>query len=234
MGAASSLLAIVAFLFMVGGMVTSLVPWVGSILSFGAPVVAIFGIVLGGVGMSRAKQMGDSDTFATLGLALNVFAFLFGLLFALTCGVCNACVSQSQQQQGRWNLGPTPSTQSNPWQMPSPPPPGANPVAPTGPSGFTPPPMGPNPNGTDPNANPDPNGVNPHGANPPADPASCRAAEACCRAFFDDPTSCEEVLGAARASDDPAEACTRMAREYRAGLTSLDRPIPSECETSTP
>ncbi|MCB9624500.1 MAG: hypothetical protein H6723_14395, partial [Sandaracinus sp.] len=159
MGAASSLLAIVAFLFMVGGMVTSLVPWVGSILSFGAPVVAIFGIVLGGVGMSRAKQMGDSDTFATLGLALNVFAFLFGLLFALTCGVCNACVSQSQQQQGRWNLGPTPgSTPSNPWQV-TPPPPGANPVAPTGPSGFTPPPMGPNPNGTDPNANPDPNGA---------------------------------------------------------------------------
>lgn len=237
MGVASSILAFLAFVFLMGGMVTSLVPYVGSVLSFGAPLLALFGIVLGGVGMSRAKQMGDSDTFATLGLTLNVIAFVFGLLLALTCGVCNACISHSAQQNGNWNLGPTPGSGST-WP-PNPPPAnpmGTSPFGNSGPSGFSPPPIGPTP---------DPNGTTANGTNGTAangtaangtngtpvgvDVPACRAAEACCRAFFDDATPCDESLAAARSASDVAEACAQMAREYRAGLTSLDREIPTDC-----
>lgn len=229
MGVASSILAILAFVFLLGGMLTSLVPYVGSVLSFGAPLLALFGIVLGGVGISRAKQHGDSDTFATLGLTLNIIAFLFGLVFALTCGLCNACISQSAQQNARWNLGPTPGSAGT-WPTTTP---GTTPTTPLGttgttpttPSGFSPPPLVPTP------VLPDPNGatpsVDPTGAT--ADVPECRAAEACCRAFFDDGTPCDESLAAARASNDVADACSQMAREYRAGLTSLDREIPPEC-----
>ena len=232
MGVASSILAILAFVFLLGGMLTSLVPYVGSVLSFGAPLLALFGIVLGGVGMSRAKQHGDSDTFATLGLTLNIIAFLFGLVFALTCGLCNTCISQSAQQNARWNLGPTPgsaggagmgSPGSAGWPTPAPTPP-------TGPSGFSPPPLVPtpvlpDPNGTTPTVDP----TDPSGVAPATDVPECRTAEACCRAFFDDATPCDESLAAARASSDVADACTQMAREYRAGLTSLDREIPPGC-----
>jgi hypothetical protein len=233
MGVASSILAILAFVFLLGGMLTSLVPYVGSVLSFGAPLLALFGIVLGGVGMSRAKQHGDSDTFATLGLTLNIIAFLFGLVFALTCGLCNACISQSAQQNARWNLGPTPGSaggagmgspgSAGTWPTPAPTPP-------TGPSGFSPPPLVPtpvlpDPNGTTPTVDP----TDPSGVAPATDVPECRTAEACCRAFFDDATPCDESLAAARASSDVADACTQMAREYRAGLTSLDREIPPGC-----
>lgn len=238
MGVASSILAILAFFFLLGGMLTSLVPYVGSVLSFGAPLLALFGIVLGGVGMSRAKQHGDSDTFATLGLTLNIIAFLFGLVFALTCGLCNACISQSAQQNARWNLGPTPGSAGT-WPTTTPgttTPLGTTPT----PSGFSPPPLVPtpvlpDPNGTTPNGT-TPNGTRPNGTRPSVDPTTptadvpeCRAAEACCRAFFDDATPCDESLAAARASSDVADACSQMAREYRAGLTSLDREIPPEC-----
>lgn len=234
MGVASSILAILAFFFLLGGMLTSLVPYVGSVLSFGAPLLALFGIVLGGVGMSRAKQHGDSDTFATLGLTLNIIAFLFGLVFALTCGLCNACISQSAQQNARWNLGPTPGSAGTwPTTTPgtTPTPLGTTPLGTTPtPSGFSPPPLVPTP------VLPDPNGTTPNGTRPSVDPTTptadvpeCRAAEACCRAFFDDATPCDESLAAARASSDVADACSQMAREYRAGLTSLDREIPPEC-----
>lgn len=226
MGVASSILAILAFVFLLGGMLTSLVPYVGSVLSFGAPLLALFGIVLGGVGISRAKQHGDSDTFATLGLTLNIIAFLFGLVFALTCGLCNACISQSAQQNARWNLGPTPGSARS-----TPTPSITTPTIPTGPSGFSPPPLVPTPVLPDPNTTTpsvDPS-VDPTGATPTADVPECRTAEACCRAFFDDATPCDESLAAARASSDVADACNQMAREYRAGLTSLDREIPPAC-----
>jgi hypothetical protein len=234
MGVASSILAILAFVFLLGGMLTSLVPYVGSVLSFGAPLLALFGIVLGGVGMSRAKQHGDSDTFATLGLTLNVIAFLFGLVFALTCGLCNACISQSAQQNARWNLGPTPGSTGSTGTWPTPTPMPTLPT-PTGPSGFSPPPLVPTPVLPDPNATTpaDPNATAPNAdptaAIPTADVPECRTAEACCRAFFDDATPCDESLAAARASSDVADACNQMAREYRAGLTSLDREIPPAC-----
>ncbi len=82
-----------SFIMMVMGFFLSPVPILGSLLSFGAPVVAIAGIVMGGVAMSRAKQMGQESGAATAGLIVSIIAFFPALLVALTCGMCNACVT---------------------------------------------------------------------------------------------------------------------------------------------
>ena len=93
MGVGSVVLGVVSLLMMFGGIVLAWLPGVGSILSFGAPVVALIGAVLGGIAMSRAKQEGESGGAATAGLILSIISFVFGLVFALTCGLCNACFS---------------------------------------------------------------------------------------------------------------------------------------------
>jgi hypothetical protein len=74
---------------MFAGAAMTWVPFVGTMLSFLAPVLAIAGIVLGGVAMSRAKQMGDNDGLAIAGLVVNVVAFVPAMVVALTCGLCN-------------------------------------------------------------------------------------------------------------------------------------------------
>lgn len=90
MGVGSIVLGVVSLLMMFGGILLTWLPGVGSILSFGAPVVALVGAVLGGIAMSRAKQDGESGGAGTAGLIVSIIAFLFSLIFALTCGLCNA------------------------------------------------------------------------------------------------------------------------------------------------
>jgi len=90
MGVGSIVLGVVSLLMMFGGILLTWLPGVGSILSFGAPVVALIGAVLGGISMSRAKQEGESGGAGMAGLIVSIIAFLFGLIFALTCGLCNA------------------------------------------------------------------------------------------------------------------------------------------------
>lgn len=90
----SLLLGIFSFLFALGGVVLVVVPYVGSLLSFGAPVLSLFGIVLGGVALSRAKQDSQPTGLALSGLIVSAVALLPALLFAMTCGVCNANCSQ--------------------------------------------------------------------------------------------------------------------------------------------
>jgi len=82
-----------SFIMMVAGFFLSWVPVLGSLLSFGAPVVALAGVVMGGVGMSRAKQSGDESGPAIAGLIVSLIAFFPALLVALTCGMCNACLT---------------------------------------------------------------------------------------------------------------------------------------------
>jgi hypothetical protein len=90
MGVGSIVLGVVSLLMMFGGILLTWLPGVGSVLSFGAPVVALVGAVLGGLSMSRAKQEGESGGAGMAGLIVSIIAFLFGLIFALTCGLCNA------------------------------------------------------------------------------------------------------------------------------------------------
>ncbi len=96
---ASLVLGGVSFLFMIGGFFLTAVPIAGSILSFGAPLLSLTGIVLGGMAMSRAKQQGGSNGVALAGLILNIVAFLLSLAVALTCGLCNACLTSAEMNR---------------------------------------------------------------------------------------------------------------------------------------
>jgi hypothetical protein len=90
MGVASVLVGVLALLMMFAGIFLAWRPGAGSLLSFGAPLVALVGAVLGGMAMSRAKQEGGSSGAGLAGLIVSIVAFLLGLVFALTCGLCNA------------------------------------------------------------------------------------------------------------------------------------------------
>jgi len=93
MGIASIVLGVAAFVFMLGGVFLWWIPILGALLAFGAPVLALAGCVTGGVGLSRARQEGDSTGLATAGLIVSIIAFVFGLVVAVTCGFCGALCS---------------------------------------------------------------------------------------------------------------------------------------------
>ena len=101
MAIGSIIIGVIAFLFMVAGFFLSPVPYVGAVLSFGSPVLGIVGIVMAGVSMSRAKQTGESSGAATAGLVVNIIAFILGLAVALTCGLCNACMTSNMNNPNR-------------------------------------------------------------------------------------------------------------------------------------
>ena len=89
MGLGAILLGVFSFVCMFGGAALTPIPFVGTMLSFLSPVLAIAGIVLGGVAMSRAQREGEQDGLAIAGLVVNVVAFVPAMLVALTCGLCN-------------------------------------------------------------------------------------------------------------------------------------------------
>ena len=107
MAIGSIIIGVIAFLFMVAGFFFSPVPYAGAVLSFGSPVLGIVGIVMAGVSMSRAKQTGESNGAATAGLVVNIVAFILGLAVALTCGLCNACMTSNMNnpRHGGQGLG---------------------------------------------------------------------------------------------------------------------------------
>lgn len=153
MGIASIVLGILALLFALGGFLVSFVPVVGAypgvFLSFTAPVLALMGIVLGGVGISRAREEGTETGAATAGLIVSIIAFFPAFLVAMTCGVCNTMCASAAMQGGRHD--------PDPWWMVD--------------AGATPP-MFPPPTAIDPPLDPDPSdpqAVDP-GQPPPAFP----------------------------------------------------------------
>jgi hypothetical protein len=111
MALASILLAVVSFGCAAVGFVATItiIPHLGAAFSFGAPVLALIGVALGGTAMSRAKREGTRTDVARAGVILNVIAFIPGLLIALTCGVCNALFSSNNmhvQRTTQWSTGP--------------------------------------------------------------------------------------------------------------------------------
>jgi len=92
-GIVSIILGALALLFVFGGLFTSFIPFVGTVMAFGAPVLAIAGLVLGGLGMSRAKRQGAPAGLPLSGVIVSGIALLPALVVALTCGLCNACFS---------------------------------------------------------------------------------------------------------------------------------------------
>jgi hypothetical protein len=97
---ASLVLGIVALLCVGGGVVTAWVPFLGSLLSFGGVILALAGIVVGGLSISRARRDGEPTGVPIAGLVTSIVAFLPGVLCALTCGLCNTALTADRFKQG--------------------------------------------------------------------------------------------------------------------------------------
>lgn len=104
------LLSFVAFVCMGAGLLLTVVPIWGAVFSFGAPALAMVGMILGGRAMSEANKAGQPSGFALASVIMNALAFLPAVVVAMTCGVCNACVSAGGLQPG--------STQQIQWMLP--------------------------------------------------------------------------------------------------------------------
>lgn len=104
------LLSFVAFVCMGVGLLLTVVPIWGAVFSFGAPALAMIGMIMGGRAMSEANKAGQPSGFALASVIMNALAFLPAMVVAMTCGVCNACVSAGGLQQG--------STQQIQWMLP--------------------------------------------------------------------------------------------------------------------
>jgi hypothetical protein len=105
MAAGSLVLAVVSFICIVLGVVFAPLPGIGAVFAFGAPALAITGIVLGGKAMSRDKQRGAVSGLGQAGVIASTIALVPALLTALTCGVCNAlCAGGDFQTQRHFNV----------------------------------------------------------------------------------------------------------------------------------
>ena len=170
MGIGSIFTGIAAFILMIGGVLLALVPFLGVSMSLGAPILAIVGIVLGGLGMSRAKRDGESSGAAVAGLTINIIAFLMGVFFALTCGLCGAAVSNAYVN-GDYHLQRPTNSRFAPSQFNLDAGTGMQPLPPvqpsTPPSALPPDPSSAVPSGSPPPAMPPP----PLGAGAPSAPA---------------------------------------------------------------
>lgn len=93
MAIAAILLGVFAFVAMFAGVILTIIPYAGAIFSALALIASVVGIVLAGLGKSRATQDGESTTPAMVGLVLNIVGVIFALLVFMTCGLCNACIS---------------------------------------------------------------------------------------------------------------------------------------------
>ena len=91
MGIGSITLGALSLLCALAGVVLSMVPFLGAMLAFLSPVLALMGIILGGVALSRARTDGESEGLAITGLVTSIIAFVPSLLVALTCGLCSSC-----------------------------------------------------------------------------------------------------------------------------------------------
>jgi len=95
MGIASVVLGVLAMILAVAGALLTVIPFLGALLSFAAPVAALIGIVLGGVALSRAKEESGETGLPIAGLIVSIIAFFPAIFVALTCGVCNSMCSAS-------------------------------------------------------------------------------------------------------------------------------------------
>jgi len=110
MALVSILLSVVALICTAVGFLTTPIPVLGVVFSFGAAAIAAGGVMLAGRAETRAKQAGQPRDTARIALVLNVIALVPALLVALTCGLCNALFSSGNmqlQKDFRLNVGPS-------------------------------------------------------------------------------------------------------------------------------
>lgn len=109
MGLLSILLSALAVVCAGVGVLTTPIPKLGLVFAFGAPALALAGIMLGGSAMSKAKKVGQTSETGRIGAILSALAFVPSVIVALTCGVCNAFFSTGNLQvQKDFHFGVTP------------------------------------------------------------------------------------------------------------------------------
>jgi hypothetical protein len=109
MGLLSILLSALAVVCAGVGVLTTPIPKLGLIFAFGAPALALAGIILGGSAMSKAKRAGQTSETGRIGAILSALAFVPSVVVALTCGVCNAFFSTGDMQvQKNFHFGGQP------------------------------------------------------------------------------------------------------------------------------
>ena len=74
---------------LVFGIISLVLCWF-PVLNWVALALSIVGIVMGAVGMSKAKRAGESSGLATAGLVLCIVATVFGGILILACGAVAA------------------------------------------------------------------------------------------------------------------------------------------------
>lgn len=152
-------LGILSIFFTAGGAILAFIPYLGGLMAFAAPLCALFGIIFGGIAMSRAKRSGQSDGIALAGVIVGAVAIIPAFLVAAVCGSCNMALSTDKNMKlhktgdGQYYYGnqPPPSQQfpQSPGQPQALPP--AAPVKPADPAIPMPPPMA-DPAAPEPNA----------------------------------------------------------------------------------
>jgi hypothetical protein len=168
MGLLSILLSALAVVCAGVGVLTTPIPKLGLVFAFGAPAIALAGIMLGGSAMSKAKRAGQTSETGRLGAILSAIAFVPSVVVALTCGVCNAFFSTGDMRVqknfqfgvqpfdvdgGTLNLPAPQRLQPNDRNAPQEPPPSNSPNPPPdnppsgdpGPATLPPPPLPPGP-----------------------------------------------------------------------------------------
>ncbi|MGB0679881.1 MAG: hypothetical protein ACPGUV_09490 [Polyangiales bacterium] len=111
-------LSAAALLCMLLGLVFALVPWLGAVLSFLAPALALGAVVCAGLALA-GRPAEQSGGFAAFALVCSVLALIPSLLFAFTCGMCSACLSAaSESKDGQWSWQ---WSSGNPKAKPAPP-----------------------------------------------------------------------------------------------------------------
>ena len=94
MGIGAIVLGVFALVCALAGAMLFWVPFLGTMISFLAPVLALAGTILGGVALSRAKAGGgESEGLAIGGLVTSLVALVPSMIVALTCGACNICAT---------------------------------------------------------------------------------------------------------------------------------------------
>ena len=96
-------LAIASFVCIALGVLFTPVPGLGALFSFGAPALALAGIILGGRAVSQSKAAapavaaggpvpapGETSGLALAAVIVSALAFVPAVITALTCGACNA------------------------------------------------------------------------------------------------------------------------------------------------
>jgi len=125
MALTSILLAFAAGLCIPLGMLGTPFPVVGSLFSFGAPALAVLGIVLGARAMGRARDAGGRSVAGLVGVVFNAMTLPPALGVALTCGAFNAALTNGNVQtsssfQVTQGQGPTAGAAADPTLAPPP------------------------------------------------------------------------------------------------------------------